>query len=318
MFNPSLHRRALACALGLAALFSSGWAAAKACPPPTQAPSQEQIVAAAREAKDRGFLWTVERDGKTSYLYGTLHVGKLAWAMPGPRVAQALRSSKVLALELDVSDPKIQQQLVAQIQAPGPSQLSPELQVRMREAAEALCISWDALAMQRPEFQLATLTVATARYDELDVSFGSEVVLAGAAPALGLPVRSLETVDEQINALSMETPAELAEMVDAGLRDLRNDKARRLMRELTRTWAESDLKRLNNYTEWCECTDTPSERALANRVINQRNGTLAERIEALHAKEGPVFVAVGSLHMLEDGGLPTLLKARGFTVKQVF
>ena len=49
-----------------------------------------------------------------------------------------------------------------------------------------------------------------------------------------------------------------------------------------------------------------------------RNRTLADRMDALHAQDGPAFVAVGSLHMVGAEGLPALLKARGFTVKRVF
>ena len=84
---------------------------------------------------------------------------------------------------------------------------------------------------------------------------------------------------------------------------------------LVAAWA---IQQLERYPEWCECVDTAVERAIANRVINQRNVTLAERIDALIRQEGPAFVAVGALHMVGSDGLPTLLKARGFTVKQVF
>ena len=318
MLNAFLRRPVLAYALGLAALQSSGWAFAKTCPPPSQIPTEAQATAAARDARDRGFLWTVERDGKTSHLYGTLHVGKLDWAMPGPRLRDALRRSKVLALELDISDPQVQQQLLSQIQTTQPSPLPAELLAQLRSMADTLCISWNELAPQRPEFQLTVLTLAAARYDGLDAGMGSEVVLAGLAPHLGIRVHGLESVTEQIDALTMNSPAELAEWVGTGLRDLRTEQARKLMRELARTWAESDLKRLESYADWCECMNTPSERALADRVIDQRNRTLADRMDALHAQDGPAFVAVGSLHMVGAEGLPALLKARGFTVKRVF
>ena len=40
---------------------------------------------AQRHARDRGFLWKLEKDGRTSWLYGTVHVARLEWAFPGPR-----------------------------------------------------------------------------------------------------------------------------------------------------------------------------------------------------------------------------------------
>ena len=87
-----------ACAGGLAAT-SSGAYAADICPPPL--PS----TAAKGPARDRGLLWRVTRDGRSSWLFGTLHVGKPAWARLGPRVTAALQASDVLAVEIDPGDP---------------------------------------------------------------------------------------------------------------------------------------------------------------------------------------------------------------------
>ena len=318
MLNRSFWRRALTVGFGLLTLWNAGLAQAEQCPPPPQIPTEAQAADAARAAQDRGFLWSVQRDGKTSYLYGTLHVGKLAWAMPGPRVAKALRASQVLAMELDVSDPRVQQQMAALVRSDGPSSLSAEAQAQLREAAKALCVDWDTLGPLRPEFQLTTLLMTLARYEDLDAGFGSEVALAAVAPHLGLPTRSLETGTEQVAALSAASSAELAEWVQTGVNDLRTDKARRQLRKLSRVWADSDIQRLERYPHWCECEGTAAERAVLDRVVKQRNVTLAERIDALIRQEGPAFVAVGALHMVGSHGLPALLKARGFTVKQVF
>ena len=161
------------------------------------------------------------------------------------------------------------------------------------------------------------MTLALARRDGLEAHFGSEMVLGALAQHLGVATRSLETPDEQIAALTAGTPQEQIELVEAGLA-LPPAKARRVLRQLAGAWADNDLPRLESYADWCECVDTPAERALAERVIDQRNHVLAERIDALHAKEGSSFVAVGALHMAGPSGLPALLKARGFTVKQVF
>ena len=318
MLNRSFWRRALTVGFGLLTLWNAGLAQAEQCPPPPQIPTEAQAADAARAAQDRGFLWSVQRDGKTSYLYGTLHVGKLAWAMPGPRVAKALRASQVLAMELDVSDPRVQQQMAALVRSDRPSSLSAEAQAQLREAAKALCVDWDTLGPLRPEFQLTTLLMTLARYEDLDAGFGSEVALAAMAPHLGLPTRSLETGTEQVAALSAASSAELAEWVQTGVNDLRTDKARRQLRKLSRVWADSDIQRLERYPHWCECEGTAAERAVLDRVVKQRNVTLAERIDALIRQEGPAFVAVGALHMVGSHGLPALLKARGFTVKQVF
>ncbi|MFD1711846.1 TraB/GumN family protein [Ottowia sp. GY511] len=315
----SLRQRALAGVLALSALLAGGWSRAQDCPPPLTPPSAEQIADLTRQASpDRGFLWSLERDGRTSHLYGTLHLGKLAWTVPGPKLSRALRASKVLALELDISDPQVVQSLLAQIRETGASPLPERLQQRLRAAAAAECVPWDQVADQRPEFQLTAVTLALARREGLEAAYGSEVALTGIAPHLGLRTRSLETADEQIAALSASTPDEQVKLIEAGLEDLASVKARRVVRQLADSWADSDLQRLESYADWCDCLDTPAERALAERVVDQRNRVLAERIDALHAREGRSFAAVGALHMIGPNGLPALLKARGFTVKRVF
>ena len=49
----------------------------------------EQVEAGMKAAEDHGFLWRVSRDGRVSYLYGTIHLARLAWVFPGPTVVEA-------------------------------------------------------------------------------------------------------------------------------------------------------------------------------------------------------------------------------------
>ena len=51
--------------------------------------------------------------GRTSWLYGTVHVARLPWMFPGPAVVKALNASRTVALELDMLDPDIARRLSA-------------------------------------------------------------------------------------------------------------------------------------------------------------------------------------------------------------
>ncbi|MET0518887.1 MAG: TraB/GumN family protein, partial [Burkholderiaceae bacterium] len=81
------------------------------CPPPPQAPTPEQFASLAPQAPDRGFLWKLTRDGRTSYLFGSLHVGKPEWLLPGPALREAWQATELLALELDLTSPQTLQEL---------------------------------------------------------------------------------------------------------------------------------------------------------------------------------------------------------------
>src|SRR5207248_10149019 len=104
-------RRWLAPLLLALAPLASAQPAPAACPPAAQPPTAEQAQAGLQNARDRGFLWRLRKDGHVSYLYGTVHVARQDWMVPGPTVMAALRASDTLALELDMLDPDIQERL---------------------------------------------------------------------------------------------------------------------------------------------------------------------------------------------------------------
>ena len=116
-----------------------GSAQAKDCPPMAQAPTPDQMAQGQREAKDRGAMWTLEKDGRTSYLYGTLHLGRMAWAFPGPKLQAAIKTTEVLAVELDVTDPGFMPAFQQSQQKAAPLALSPAEQAQLDAQADAAC-----------------------------------------------------------------------------------------------------------------------------------------------------------------------------------
>src|SRR6185436_490495 len=75
-------------------------AAGTTCPPTLALPTQDEVHAVVRDARDHGALWTIEKDGRGSWLYGTIHVGNLAMSIPGPTLIRALAAADVLAIEV--------------------------------------------------------------------------------------------------------------------------------------------------------------------------------------------------------------------------
>ncbi len=289
-----------------------------ACPPIAQMPSAEQLQAAQRNARDRGFLWRIERDGRSSYLYGTMHLGKLEWAIPGPRVNGALRAVDTLALELDVTDPALLQQLAASMAAkPDALQLPQAMQQRLARQVIAACLPPAALDAQHPLMRAITLAVLAARWDGLDPSYAQEVVLGGFARAAKLPIVSLETVDQQLAALIPADPDQALLMISQTLDQLEAGTTRRATARLAQAWAEARLDDLAQYERWCECVASDADRAFLKRLNDDRNPGLAQRIEAVHASGKRVFAAVGALHMTGPLALPGLLAARGFKVERI-
>ncbi len=292
-------------------------AAAPRCPPEATMPTAQQIQQAQRQAKDRGFLWRISKDGRNSYLYGSLHVGKLDWVFPGAKLREALAQSDVLALELDPTDPAIQQDIARALLVPS-QPLAEDLRARLAKQLAAACIPESAMKQMHPVMQVVSLSVLLAKWEGLDAAFGTEPALANQAKAAGKRVVSLETAKRQIEAL---IPADAAdqepELIRSGLEQLEKDQVRPVLRRMVRAWEQGKLSDFENYATWCECLNTAADRALYERINDQRNPGLAQSIEGLHRNGSAVFAAVGALHMTGPASLPKLLAGLGFKVERV-
>ena len=299
-----------ALALGLGVAVS-----APACPPPAPAPTAAEWQAAQRDARDVGLLWRISKDGRDSWLFGTLHVGKLAWSAPGPALRQSLAHSDVLALEIDPGDPQLAEQMQrAMRDAPA---ADAALLTRLRAQATVACVDAEALQGLHPMLQLVTLTLLQARHDELDAAFAQELMLAAAARSAGLRIVALESVRQQIEALLPTDPAQMQRLLDQGLEQLEQGRASPVLRRLATAWAAGDLDTLQRYEQWCECADDEASRQWLRQLNDDRNAALAAGIAALHGRGLRVLAAVGALHMTGPQALPRLLQQRGFKVQRV-
>ena len=302
--------------LPLAAAHAADAAADAACPPAAVPLSAESLSTGMKTAKDHGFIWRLTKNGRTSYLYGTIHAARAEWMFPGPTLVDALRESDTLALEVDVLDPDVQRRLVAGISRRRSAPLPPELAQRIERQIKAECIDAEAFAKFAPEFQLATLSMMAARRDGLDPSNAIDLVLAAVARELGKPVASLETPETQIRALLMPTQAETIAFVKDGLDELESGRTRPMLNRIAKVWTDGDYAELSRYETWCDCMGTPAERAATKRLLDDRNPSIASAIDTLHTSGQRVFAAVGSLHMIGPNGLPRLMRKRGYKVEQ--
>jgi len=316
-------RRAWSCAalgalLCLPALPAAAETAPATCPPETRLPEPAQVQAAQRSAADHGFLWRVSKGGRSSWLYGTIHVGRLEWLFPGPAVAAALAASDLLALELDISDPAVLEAVAqASATAAAPLVLPAALQARLERQIAAACLAPGALDALHPVMRAVTLGVLAARWEGLDVAYAQEMALVMAARGAKLPLTSLETVEQQMAALAPADAAQARQMVEQALDQLESGAARSVAARLAQTWAGGRLDELEDYERWCDCVATAEDRALLRRLNDERNPGLAARIDALHGEGRRVFAAVGALHMTGPRALPLLMAQRGYAVERI-
>jgi uncharacterized protein len=312
-----MNKPLLAWLLSVAALASLGAQAqpATACPPQAAAPTPQQVKDAQAQAKDRGFLWRVSKDGRTHHLFGTIHVGKLEWAFPGAKLRAALADAQTVAFELDPLDPAVQSSLRSA--GSGSAKLPTALDEQLKREIQRACIPAQALAGLHPMMQAMTAMMIDAARDGLQVAYGQEFVLAGAASARKLRTVSLETAERQLAAIIPNDPVQAERLLASTLEQMQSGLGRQVLLRMAVAWERGDLQEIEHYERWCDCVKTDDERAMLRALNDERNPAMAERIEALHREGQRLFVAVGALHMTGPKALPALLQARGFRVERV-
>jgi uncharacterized protein len=252
------------------------------CPPQAEQPSPEQIRIASLQAKDRGMLWRISKDGRTSYLFGTIHVGKLSWGFPGQQVRGALMAADTLALEIDVSDAEVMGRLTPPKSAATPK-LPEALRKRMDKQISVACIPPEAIASQHPVMQAMALSGLDARWVGYDLAYAQEFFLAGFAQSTQLQVVGLETPELQMEALLPTTDSEALTLIARTLQDIEEGKTRRMTGRMAESWEAGKLEDLANFEQWCECVKDDKDRAFYKRINDARNPYLADRIAALSA-----------------------------------
>ncbi len=301
----------------IAWLVSPSSTQAQTCPPALQTPSAEQIQQAQRNIRNRGYLWKISKDNRSSYLYGTIHLGRFEWIFPGPNLKAALQAVDVLALELDPLDQQIQTALATLQQKQQPVPLPPKLRQRLDHQITASCALPQTVAHLSPIMQTVIVSVLRGRFQGLEAAYGQEVVLSSLARQTGKPIVSLETAEIQLSALIPNSTHETLSVLDSMLSQLESGKAERYFLRLAEIWNTGNLSDLENFQSWCECAETEIDKRMLKRINDDRNSDMAERINALHTQGKKVLAAVGALHMTGNQSLPRLMKQRGFTVERI-
>jgi uncharacterized protein YbaP (TraB family) len=300
--------------LAAALLLAPPLAARAACPPVAVAPDAATLQRWAAQASDHGLLWRYEKDGRAGWLFGTIHVGRGEWTVPGPALARAVAGADRLVLEVDPLSPTFGddlQQAAAPAGAASVPRLSDDLLRRLARQRELACVG-HALDGLPPALQAVSLLTLIARPAGLDPAWGQEPALSALFHGQGRPVESIETPGEQLDALL--GPDDPSQTLAQALAELEDGSSLAVLQRLAQAWAAGDREQLARYPEWCRCLDTAEQRALNERVVAQRNRRMGEAVMALHARGARPLVAVGALHMIGPDGLPALLHKAGFTV----
>jgi len=280
------------------------------------------LLAGPTWAVERGALFKVSGHGHMMYLFGTIHMGLPEFFPLDESVTRALAASTTLALEIDPTAQTAQVAAAVQraaLTAPAiVAAMPPALGPRLARHLEALGAPATLFTKVKP--WMLVITLATVEYAKLGYrpDLAIDAHLAKLAHSQNIKVIGLETVESQIDLFDRLAVADQWTILDETLASLDSGEAQEEARSVTNGWAKADHATLDALALKYEKDQRLSSRILQRRFLTERNGPMADKLDGLLARENNTMAAVGLMHLIGKDGLPTLLRAKGLKVEQVY
>lgn len=282
---------------------------------------------AAKTLNGKGLLWKIEKRGRTSYLFGTMHMTDPRVVELTPPARKAFEASDTVVIETtDVLDKaKMMAALMAKPEltmftdATTLTSLLPAEDVgEVNEALDARGIPPGSVAKMKPWMLSAMLALPACEVARQ--AAGAPVLdakLAEDAKAAGKSIDGLETAVSQLEAMaSLPMDFHVKGLVDTLKLGDRIDDVIETMIVLYTKGDTGTFWPLFKATLPNESGDEAGYAAFEETMIKSRNRIMAERAEPI-LDRGKAFVAVGALHLPGPDGLIELFRKDGYTVTVV-
>ena len=275
------------------------------------------------------FLWKVSDENSSVWVLGSLHLADSTLYPLAPVIDSAFTHADELAVELNMNDDEVVKEVGEQSARRGElaeGTLRDLLPEDMWNSIDSLCTSWNIPATMfekmRPWYVATTLSSYAFMQTGLSADYGVDYVLLDRAAMEGKAIVSLETAEEQINALADTTESDSAGIyyLKTTLREISEIDS--MVESLMRAWKTGDdalLRRLmkEDDEEDSLSQDSKFKEEHEQRVFVNRNSKMAESIASFLREDRNVFVVVGVAHLaLEKDNVIDALRNRGLRVER--
>ncbi|GGA65551.1 TraB/GumN family protein [Ornithinibacillus halotolerans] len=269
-----------------------------------------------------GFLWKVENGNTTVYLQGTIHIATEEFYPLNQKIEAAYAEADVIVPEIDFNNLNMLEMQATYLDF-GMYQdgttirdhISEELYERLANTYEELGYSIEMFATYKPWFH-STL-IQNLMTEQLGYIDGVDFYFLNRAEQDQKQVIGLETVEDQLSIFS-DTSAEFQiAMLEESL--IYIDELEQQMEEMFSLYLEGDAEKLLTYLLEEDAEPSPEEQAYMEALNDNRNYKMAEQIaQFLEEDSGDTyFVIVGSLHLLMEPHIRSILEQEGYEIEKV-
>jgi uncharacterized protein YbaP (TraB family) len=270
-------------------------------------------------ANDRLLFWEVKTPSGTTWLLGSMHLARPDVYPLRREITAAFESSDNLVVEVDIGGAnqlEIQQRMLEMgTYPPGKSivdDLSPQTWKALQVRLEASGLPAFMMVQLKPGLVITTLTTMEMMKLGLSPEYGIDKHFLGLARGYK-PIVEMESIDQQIGLLLDFPKPDL--LVRQTLFQM--DSLEASMQQLISSWKSGDAEALRRLVIDDELSNHPEFRPLQERMFDQRNRAMVDRIVQLQKRGGDQFVVVGAGHLLGDQGIIALLQKRGQKPRQL-
>lgn len=281
------------------------------------------LAAHAGAGTERGALFKATLDGHVMHLFGTLHVGLPEFYPLEPRVMAALAEASTLALEIVPDQPHSDllralrsHGMLAQGEGYGamPAAQRQRLDALMRAGG----IDAGTVLAYKPVLLATMLTLAEYTRQGYRTDLSSEAFLARQARNNRMRVIELESLGAQLAMLDRLAEADRWRFLEEMMGTIESGAQRVEANTMVRAWATADRRALDDIAARCEADTSVSGRFVTQVLLKERNAAIADKLVRLLQGEDKTMAAIGVLHLLGNGSVPELLRARGVSVERIY
>ncbi len=267
-------------------------------------------------------IWTLaDEDTKISFL-GTVHVLPANYDWRTEEINRTVEAADTVCFEIDLQGRALEVLGLSYRQGTLPhtdrltNHLTAEQTAELEGIADLLGIPFASLNAMKPWF--AALTIEQYITERMELSGGVELDLYMDIHPAGKTVCEIETVEDQITALSalpfdeqvnllFQRPEGTEELSLEGLIDWQQGE----LRKLITYWRDGNLERLAEATS----RDAFGNDAYYEALLVNRNANWVPRVEELLETDGNILIAVGAAHLVGDDSLIAMLRAKGYKIE---
>ncbi len=270
------------------------------------------------------FMWQVKDSDTTIYLAPTVHLLPNDFYPINEKVIEKLENSDYLAVEFDVTKEENLQIIISQGAkymynegfAKISTMISEEEYINLSAAFEKRGVDLRPLEYLSPFFLSQTLIQLELGKKGYTANTGLDKYFIQIAKEKGIEILELEDPISQLKTLSLVDKDYMLKSLVEGSKDDELAKGIRLLEELVKKLQEGNIKEFEAIFKMMTEEEKESS-PLYEKLLDERNIGMTDKIVSYLENEGVYFVAVGGGHYVGPNSIIEMLQSRGYSVEEV-